>query len=78
MLQTIWDFIGSPPFSHLASLASLIATLVLIPIYKRLRKMIDDLKKIPVIVQALNAHEERITALEVHRRNPPRVHRWQE
>lgn len=79
MLQSIWDFLGSPQFSHIATMASLVATLVLIPLYKRLSNMIAQLKKIPLIIAALNDIDERVTDLETHRQShdaPQRIFRW--
>ena len=79
MLLSLWDFIGTPQFQHIASLASLLATLVLIPLYRKLSGMIAQLKKIPLIIQALNDIDERVSDLETHRTNreaPQRVFRW--
>lgn len=70
MLSNLWEFLGSSQFQHLASLASTLAIFVLIPLYRKLSRMIAALHRIPVIETILTMQDERISELEAHRPKP--------
>ena len=63
----IWHFLGSPQFQHIVTAASAIAVFILVPLYRRLRKLVAALSRVPVLEQIIAQHDERIGNLESYR-----------
>lgn len=77
--MNFWDFLASEQFKTIIAGLNALVILVILPLYRGIKKHIDALKRIPLIEQILVHHDERIGNLEVHvppPPPPPRVYRW--
>lgn len=70
--MTIWDFLASEQFKTIASALNALVLLLIVPLYRGIRKHIAALNRIPLLETILSHHDERISELETHRANPPR------